>query len=109
MSTAGVEAKKSQTEAYFRLHPDSITVTVVGTGDTFPAVYDSGSFSNNRDGGNVRQNKHAPHLTFYSEYAALIPDRKAGGELSFNGTTREVNIVKPDLTETTFQAEAWLV
>jgi hypothetical protein len=106
MSTEGIEAKKQQMEDYILFHPDAVTVTVAVSLVQFPALYDNATITNNRDGANVQQRKPVPHLTIYSEHADSV---KRGDSVSFNGITKTVNVVKTDRTETTYQAEIWLV
>lgn len=106
MSVEGIATKKQWCEDYFTFHPDSRTVTVVGSGETFPALFDYAYMSNNRDGGRVEQQKRAPHLTFFSEHRSLLTPRES--RVLVNGKSFLVYIVKADLTEETFQAEAWL-
>lgn len=94
-------------EAYFAVHPDSRTITVVSSGETFPALFDRPSVANNSDGANVNQQKLAPHLTFFSDYADLLSPKTV---IQIEGKTKEYKVsrVKADDTEETFQAEAWL-
>lgn len=108
MSVEGLQMKKDQMENYFLMHPDSITVKIVGSeGVTFPAFFDYSFQSGNKDSGNVEQQKRAPHLTFFSGYESLLEGRKTKVEILEKTFT--VFIVKSDLTHGTFQAEAWLV
>lgn len=110
MSEAGLQAKKKWNEDYFKLHPDSRTIEVVENGlpiAEFPALFDSAYFSNNRDNGNVEQQKRSPHITFFSAWASLLIARKT--KLRIGAKDFTVYIVKTDDTEETFQAEAWLV
>lgn len=106
MSLEALAIKKEQTENYFIFHPDSVTVVVEGSGVSFPALYDNATFSNNRDGANVTQQKPVPHLTIFSGWESSV---KRHDKVTFNGVTREVNAVKTDFTDSTFQAEIWLV
>lgn len=118
MSTAALELKKSQTEAYFRLHPDSVDISVLtGKGGTvvgtpIPGFFDYALITEDaRQIGAVEPLKRIPHCTFYSGY-----------ENMFRGTDDEVDVyikvvdvewlvdqVKPDLTPGSYQCELWLV
>lgn len=107
MSRAGLDAKKAQTENYFIYHPDSIIVEIDGSTVTFPALFDYSFQSNNRDEGNVEQKKRVPHLTLYSGNAGLIAPRVT--KLIIEGKLFQVLQVQSDLTEGTFQTDAWLL
>jgi hypothetical protein len=107
MSTAGINFKKDQMEKYFQLHPDSRIISISGSEETFPALFDEAYFSNNKDGGRVEQQKLVPHLTFFSAFAYLLESRVS--KVTVNGKEYTVYIVKADRTEETFQAEAFLI
>jgi len=107
MSTQGIDAKRKWMKDYFELHPDSREITLIGTEISFPGFFDYAYSSNNRDGGNVEQQKRAPHITFFSEWAEHIDARTS--RVSVGGKEFGVYSLKSDLTEETFQAEIWLV
>ena len=100
----GADIKKMRMKSYFEMHPDS--VTCICNGVEFPAFFDYSYQSNSKDAANVEQQKRSPHLTFYSDYATLL---KRGEDIVVNGKSFKVYKVKSDLTDTTFQAEGWLI
>ena len=107
MSQSSIDMKKEQMLNYINHHPDSRICTIEDTGEEFGCLFDYAYYSDNRDAGNVEQNKREPHITFSSEFSHLLIPRHT--KISVNGHTYTVYIVKDDLTEETFQAEAWLV
>lgn len=118
MSAAGIMATKQQQKSYFELHADSRTIVIEGSESTFPAFFTYASLNGERDGGNVVQHKHAPHLTFFSDFVVLLEPRvtKVIVPLTYNvdGTvatteTFTVHEIGDDLTAETFQAEARLL
>lgn len=118
MSAAGIRAKKKWSENYFIKHPDSRTIEIIGGSETFPALFDYAYMSGNRDGGNVEQQKRVPHLTFFSAYKESLTPRSTEvnvpvdfdeNDLPTRWEKFAVYKVSSDLTEETFQAEAWLV
>ena len=117
MSAAGVNAKKKWMRNYFIKHPDSRIIEIVG-GGSFPAVFDFAYMSNNKDGGNVEQQKQVPHLTFFSEQAELltarvteldVPTAWDENELPISFAHFTVYKVSADETLESFQADAWLL
>lgn len=118
MSAAGIRAKKKWSENYFIKHPDSRTVQIVGSSETFPALFDYAFMNGNKDGGNVEQQKRVPHLTFYSLYEKSLTPRSTQVDVPVDFDENDlptrferftVYKLSSDLTEETYQAEAWLV
>ena len=118
MSNAGIRAKKKWCENYFKKHPDSRTIEVLGSDDTFPALFDYAFMTGDKDGGNIEQKKRVPHLTFFSEYDALLTPRstvlRVPTKFDDDGNIVEttdftVFRTSSDLTNETFQTDAWLI
>lgn len=88
------------------MHPDSRTVTVVKDSRTFPAFFDNGTAQNNKDGGNVFQNKNVPHFTLFS---GSIGNIATGDLLQDSGKQYKVTEIQRDKTEETYQGELFCV
>jgi hypothetical protein len=109
MSADGIAAKKQWMTDWFLVHPDSRTVTIAESAATFPAVFDYAYMVGDEDKGNVNQQKRVPHLTFLSDYAVLLLARSTKVDIEGQSKQFTVYKVSADLTEETFQAEAWLI
>lgn len=109
MSISALDLKKSQTENYFTYHPDSVTVSIVGSSTTFPALFDHSYDNGSRDMGHVAAQRKKPVITFYSEYCSLLT--ASSTKITIADGTREYTVmqVRKDETGGTFQGEAWLV
>lgn len=107
MSTASIAIKKQQVASYFAMHPDSRSITVVKDSRSVPAFYDNGTAQNNKDGGNVFQNKNVPHFTLFSGNIGNI----ATGDLlqDASGKQYKVTEIQRDKTEETYQGELFCV
>ena len=88
------------------MHPDSRIVTVVKDSRTFPAFFDNGTAQNNKDGGNVFQNKNVPHFTLFS---GSIGNIATGDLLQDSGKRYKVTEIQRDKTEETYQGELFCV
>ena len=106
MSLVSIAIKKQQVASYFAMHPDSRTVTVVKDSRTFPAFFDNGTSQNNKDGGNVFQNKNVPHFTLFS---GSIGNIATGDLLQDSGKQYKVTEIQRDKTEETYQGELFCV
>lgn len=117
MSVTALEMKKAQTEAYFRLHPDSVDISVLtGKGgtvvDTIPGMFDYALITEDaRQIGAVEPLKRIPHCTFYSEYENMFrgADDETDVYIEVLDVQWLVDQVKPDLTPGSYQCELWLV
>jgi hypothetical protein len=72
MSTEALEIRRQQAEDYYAYHPDSVTISVVGTDSTFPGLFDHYAEDGDKDGGNVSQMRRIPRILAYSGYSTLI-------------------------------------
>ena len=106
MSLVSIAIKKQQVASYFAMHPDSRIVTVVKDSRTFPAFFDNGTAQNNKDGGNVFQNKNVPHFTLFS---GSIGNIATGDLLQDSGKRYKVTEIQRDKTEETYQGELFCV
>jgi hypothetical protein len=118
MGYEGINDAEQWMADFIEYHPTARTIAIQGSDDTFPALFDWAHFANNKDAGNVEQQKRVPHLTFYSGHASLLTARVTKVEVPHtwdsdgNVTgydTYTVYRVTDDKTAETFQAEAWLV
>ena len=72
MSTAALEVRRQQAEDYYTYHPDSVTISVVGTDSTFPGLFDHYAEDGDKDGGNATQMRRIPRILTYSGNSSLI-------------------------------------
>lgn len=109
MSTDALETKKQQTEDYFTYHPDSLTVSIVGSSTTFPALFDHSYDVSYRDTGHVGMRNKKPLITFYSGHYDLLSAGVTQITIGDDTTQYLIQETHRDETGGTFQAEAWLV
>ncbi len=104
MSTEALEIKRQQAEDYYAYHPDSVTISVIGTSDTFPGLFDHYTDEGDKDGGNITQMQRIPRVLFYSGYSGLII---AGvSSITVEGTT--YNVTKMTIDEGKREGVLWL-
>ena len=100
--------KKQVMQNHFLHYPDSREVTVVKDGRAIRAFFDNGSFTNNKDAGNMMQSKNVPHFTLFSSDVGNI----AKDDILTDNTTGKqykVTDIQRDKTEETFQAQLFCV
>ncbi len=105
-----IDYKKQQVEDYFSYHPDRQDVEIIDGGIVvynFPALFDSAAATNNKDMGNMHQQKYIPHLTYFSGHYEHL--KKRDTVVRFNGKLFKVMNSRADQTSETFQGETWLV
>ena len=108
--------KMDQTQKYFDLHPDRVTVVVSGSGYTFNALFTLSFADNNKGAGNVEQHKQVPSLSFYAGHYDRI--KQYNTEITVydtddtgleHGSTYRVYRTSRDQTPGTYQGVAWLI
>jgi len=105
MSTEALTAKKKMVQNYFLHHPDSRSMLVIKDGRIINSLFDYGYASNNRDSGNVQQQKSIPHVTLFSDDCNNL---SKGDIVEISLKRYTIYSVKIDETEETFQAELFL-
>lgn len=106
MSEEARELKSANARNYITHHPDSRTITVVVSGDTFPALFSTSLIEGPSDKGNVSHNRKSRHLTFHIESASLI---STGDKVSVGDIVFTITRIDADASDETFQGVAWLV
>ena len=115
MSNAALELKKAQTEAYFRLHSDSIDIEILtgksGTvvGDSIPGFFNHPIITEDaRQIGAVEPLKRIPHVTFYSGYESRF---RSDSDLyvMVDGVQWQAGQVMVDRTPGSYEGVLWLL
>jgi len=97
-------------ENYYNLHPESVLLTIVSSGQTCKGIFDYSYTPEGRDKAGVLLQTLYAHFTCYIGNAAFFTDKRGQDiEIEFQGSTKAFKQVSSEILDTQGAVQIWLV